>query len=247
MVGFDASWHSGIIGLVASKLKDTAHRPAFAFAQAEDGSYKASGRSIPGYHLRDALARIDARNPGMLVKFGGHAMAAGLTLSARALERFTSAFDADASEHLTEEMLTSVLWSDGSLPAGRFTLETVWMIDAAGPWGQGFPAPTFDDVFTVVGWQEMGQGHLKMMLMDERSGEVLTGVRFNCPDQIPPPQYIHAVYHPEPNHFRGKTNLQLIIDHFHETEPSDAIELEEHHELGMPGSDDRPPEIGEYA
>lgn len=161
LVAFEPEWHQGVIGIVAGRLKERHWRPTIALAAIEDGQMKGSARSIPGLHLRDCLARVDQLNPGLLVKFGGHAAAAGLTLRAGGLEQFRNAFEAVAREMLSDEDLTRVVWSDGALPAEGLSLDAASLIND-GLWGQGMPAPLFVDQVTVLE---------KRVLTDKITGE----------------------------------------------------------------------------
>ncbi|MCY7355686.1 MAG: single-stranded-DNA-specific exonuclease RecJ, partial [Lysobacter sp.] len=163
---FDAEWHPGVIGLVASKLKEKAHRPTIAFAPAEPGSavLRGSARSIPGFHIRDALAAVNAAHPGLIDKFGGHAMAAGLSLHHDALPRFESAFRSYATATLDAALLQSEVLSDGELAAEEFDRAHAEALRDGGPWGQGYPEPLFDGSFEVFAWRVVGERHLKFEL-----------------------------------------------------------------------------------
>lgn len=213
VVVFDTKWHAGIVGLVASKLKETLHRPVFAFAPAGEGSLevRGSGRSIPGFHLRDALALIDARNPGLIPKFGGHAMAAGLSLLAERIPEFAKAFDAVAAELLTAEMLESVIYTDGPLPVGSLTLETAQQVREAGPWGQGFPEPVFEGDFDVVDFRVVGEKHVKYVLADTRNGSHVEGIHFFGYTHQDPPARVHLAFEMSVNEFRNEFSVQLLI------------------------------------
>lgn len=161
LVAFEPEWHQGVIGIVAGRLKERHWRPTIALAAIEDGQMKGSARSIPGLHLRDCLARVDQLNPGLLIKFGGHAAAAGLTLRAGGLEQFRDAFESVAREMLSDEDLTRVVWSDGALPAEGLSRDAASLIND-GLWGQGMPAPLFVDQVTVLE---------KRVLTDKITGE----------------------------------------------------------------------------
>ena len=176
---FDPEWHEGVVGLVAGRLKERFHRPAAVFAPGSDGQLKGSVRSVPGIHIRDVLADIAARHPDLLPRFGGHAMAAGLSLEAARLEEFAGLFAAAVSSHADAEALQPVLWSDGELAPGEFGLDLAEALRAGGPWGQGFPEPLFDGVFVVQAAREVGQGHLKLRLRDPRDGAVHDAIAFN--------------------------------------------------------------------
>lgn len=214
---FDPSFHAGVVGLVASKLKERWHRPVVAFApaseDAEDALLRGSARSIPGFHLRDALALIDARHPGLIDKFGGHAMAAGLSLSRERLAEFATAFQAVAQASLSAEQLTAELWSDGKLESGDFNRPLVDQLSAMGPWGQGFPEPQFDGDFDVLEWRVVGQRHLKMQLRCVESGARLNAIHFGAWDGEPPPPRAHFLYQLEPDDYRQRGDIQLLIRH----------------------------------
>ena len=162
---YEPSWHAGIVGLVASKVKDRLHRPVIAFAPASEENpddLRGSARSISGFHIRDALATIDARQPGLIERFGGHAMAAGLSLKACDYPRFAAAFDAIARELIDAERLQAVLYTDGELPPGAASLALARQLRHAGPWGQAFPEPLFDNLFECTSWKvmEIGRAHV---------------------------------------------------------------------------------------
>ncbi|MEO5595776.1 MAG: DHHA1 domain-containing protein [Lysobacteraceae bacterium] len=181
---FDGSWHPGVIGLVASKLKERLHRPVVAFApgtidgQSGGGELRGSARSIDGYHVRDALVAIDAAHPGLITRFGGHAMAAGLSLPAEHLSRFMQAWIAQAAATLNPDSLQQLLHSDGELATDEIARHTAEGLRAAGPWGQGFPEPLFDGEFEVADWRQVGRGHLKMVLHMAGSDDTLGAIQF---------------------------------------------------------------------
>ena len=161
---FDDSWHQGIVGLVAGRIKDRLHRPVVAFARVEDGGLRGSARSVTGVHIRDALDSIAARNPGLLEKFGGHAMAAGLSLRESSLPAFRREFAAEIAARSDEDAHKGVIHSDGELQGGEVTVETARILRDAGPWGQGFPEPVFDGEFKIVDLRIVGDKHLKLQL-----------------------------------------------------------------------------------
>jgi single-stranded-DNA-specific exonuclease len=212
VVLFDPDWHPGVVGLVASKLKDTLQRPVIACAAAGE-EIKASGRSIAGFHLRDALAEIDARQPGMLLRFGGHAMAAGLSLHRSDLSAFTAAFDAVARERLAPEQLESVLLSDGELAAADFSFELARQLRAGGPWGQGFPEALFDGEFAVDSWKVVGEKHLKLKLRRDGIAAPLDAILFNAALDEKPPTRLRAAYQLELDEWQGMLRLQLLLRH----------------------------------
>jgi single-stranded-DNA-specific exonuclease len=210
---FDPSWHPGIVGLVASRLKDRMHRPVVAFAPAEPDSdlLRGSARSVPGFHIRDALAAVDVAHPGLIERFGGHAMAAGLSLRANRLEEFRSAFSLVALERLNAESLQSLLLTDGELAPAEFSRELAECLRLAGPWGQGFADPVFDNVFAVAQWRVLGERHLKMSLVPEQGGPSVSAIHFGGYAGEPPPARIHAAYQLELDDYRGRPDIQLLI------------------------------------
>ncbi len=210
---FDTDWHPGVVGLVASKTKERLYRPAIAFAPAEPGStmLRGSARSIPGFHIRDALALVDARHPSLVPRFGGHAMAAGLSLELDDLAAFRDAFQQVASEWLTPELLTDTLHSDGELAVDEFVIESALALRDGGHWGQGYPEPLFDGEFDVVGWRIVGERHLKLELM--QGGSRLNAIHFGGWDGTPPADRLHLAYRLTPDDYRGKDAIQLIVVH----------------------------------
>ncbi|NKJ20136.1 single-stranded-DNA-specific exonuclease RecJ [Dyella sp. SG609] len=213
---FEPSWHAGVVGLVASKLKERLHRPVIAFAPASEdntGELRGSGRSIAGFHIRDALAAIDARQPGLIERFGGHAMAAGLSLKASDFARFAAAFDAIAREWLDEACLEHVLYTDGELPPGAATLELARQLRYGGPWGQAFPEPVFDNEFACASWRVMGETHLRLSLSDPRDGAVLDAVMFGAYTGQPPPARLRAAYELTINDWQGRESPRLLLRH----------------------------------
>lgn len=210
---FDEDWHPGVVGLVASKLKERLHRPAIAFAPVEPGgaALRGSARSIPGFHIRDALALVDARHPGLIDRFGGHAMAAGLSLQAEAFPAFRDAFLQVASEWLTPDLLTDVLRSDGVLSGDDFHIETALALRDGGHWGQGYVEPLFDGDFDVMAWRIVGERHLKLELgMD---GKRLNAIHFGGWDGDAPPSRLRIAYRLVPDDYRGNGAIQLLVVH----------------------------------
>lgn len=213
---FEPSWHAGVVGLVASKLKERLHRPVIAFAPANEDDrehLRGSARSIPGFHIRDALAAIDARQPGLIERFGGHAMAAGLSLKADDYPRFAAAFDAVARELIEPERLQALLYTDGELPPGTATLALARQLRAAGPWGQAFPEPLFDNLFECASWKLMGERHLRLQLRDPRDGTVHDAVMFNAWHGQPPPPRLRAAYELTINDWQGRETPRLLLRH----------------------------------
>lgn len=203
-------WHQGVIGIVAGRIKERIWRPTFVLADGKEGELKGSGRSIPGFHLRDALDRVDRRNPGLLVKFGGHAMAAGVTVRPGGLEAFQEAFESVAREMLTPADLNQVLETDGPLELKEMSLATVETLKRQ-VWGQAFPEPSFCDVFQVTDSRAIGDGkHLKLTL--QKGSERFSAVKFRHTDGQPPKQ-VRAVFKMDANTFRGETSLQLLVEH----------------------------------
>lgn len=210
---FDERWHPGVIGLVASRIKDKVHRPTVAFAPAAPGSedLRASARSIPGFHIRDAIAAVDAQHPGLIQRFGGHAMAAGLSLPRANLEIFRNLFTAYAQARLTAEQLSAELLSDGPLAAGELTRDCAEALSMAGPWGQGFAEPLFDNVFSVLEWRVLSGRHLKFKLQADVGGPALSAIHFGGWSGEAPPPLIHAAYQLEADDFRGRRDVQLLV------------------------------------
>jgi single-stranded-DNA-specific exonuclease len=206
---FDPAWHQGVVGILAGRLKERYNRPAIAFARATSGEIRGSGRSIACLHLRDALDRVAVLNPGLILKFGGHAAAAGLTLRETDFERFRAAFEATVRSLLSLADLERVIETDGALTPAELSLETVDLL-AAPAWGSGFPAPRFCDQFDVAGQRVVGEQHLKLALaMGSRRFEA---IRFRWTE--PAPDRIRAVYQPALNEFDGMRSLQLTIEHW---------------------------------
>ncbi len=205
---FDPEWHQGVIGILASRLKDRYHRPAIAFARGNDGEIKGSGRSIAGLHLRDALDLVSKRAPDLILRFGGHAAAAGLTLREADFGRFQDAFEAVARTLLTPGDLAKVIETDGALPAAWLTLEAAEAL-AEPVWGQGFPPPTFDGEFEVREQRIVGARHLKLKLASE--GRTVDGILFGRTEPLP--DRVRAVYRLTVNEFRDARTLQLIVEH----------------------------------
>ncbi|HIF9216632.1 TPA: single-stranded-DNA-specific exonuclease RecJ [Photobacterium damselae] len=216
LVLFQKDWHQGVIGILASRIKEKFHRPVICFADAGNEQIKGSCRSIPGLHMRDVLDLIDTQNPGMIAKFGGHAMAAGLTIDTKQLDAFSHAFDQAVRNELGEDELKGVLLTDGELEANEFNLDTAEMLRAGGPWGQQFPEPTFDGTFRLLHQKLVGGKHLKMMVEPLHGGSVIDAIAFNVdlkrwPDASV--QQVELVYRLDINEFRGNRSVQLMIEH----------------------------------
>lgn len=210
---FDPTWHPGVVGLVASRLKDRLHRPVIAFAPAEEGSrlLRGSARSIPGFHIRDALAEVNAQHPEWIERFGGHAMAAGLTLHLEHLEKFRQAFAAYALLVIAPESLSAELASDGPLAMTELHRALAERLQSAGPWGQGFAEPLFDNVFEVREWRVLGERHLKFVLEHADGGERVPAIHFGGWKGTAPSARIHAAYQLELDDYRGRNGVQLLI------------------------------------
>ena len=210
---FDAEWHPGVVGLVASRLKETLHRPVLAFAPSGngDGLLRGSARSIAGFHMRDAIALVDAREPGLIARFGGHAMAAGLTLAETSLARFTLAIEQVARDQGVAALLQPAIDSDGSLPSDALDIAHAIALRDGGAWGQGYPEPAFDDDFALVDFKVVGERHLRMRV--RRDGQLLTAMHFNGWDGTPPPTRLRMVYRLTPDDWRGGDAVQLIVLH----------------------------------
>ena len=212
---YDEQWHQGVVGLLASRIKEKYHRPVIAFADAGDGELKGSGRSIPGLHMRDVLDVISKQHAGIIEKFGGHAMAAGLTIRQDNFPLFQQAFNTHVSAVLRPEDLNNINESDGPVAEEYMTIEASEILRYASPWGQLFPEPVFDDEFKILNWRIVGEKHLKLELMKEDSGACYSAIAFNKTDDDLPPgdKNIHIVYRLDVNEFRGNRSLQLIVQH----------------------------------
>jgi single-stranded-DNA-specific exonuclease len=211
---FDPSWHQGVIGILAGRIKDRYHRPTIAFAEAGNGELKGSARSISGLHLRDSLELVATQHPGLIRKFGGHAMAAGLTIAADDFKEFAKHFIATIAAQVDSEQLKGKLYSDGELTAPDMNLTLAKLIREGGPWGQQFPEPQFSGKFQVLQQRLVGEKHLKLTVSIE-GGEPIDAIAFNINlEQWPNQrcQYIHAAYRLDINEYGGKQRLQLIIE-----------------------------------
>lgn len=216
----DASWHQGVIGILAGRLKERFHRPVIAFAAVSDSELKGSARSIPGLNIRDVLAAIDKDNPGLITKFGGHAMAAGLSLRPEAFVPFQQALLAEVEKHIDLSQCAGELLSDGPLQAIDINLDLARLLQDAGPWGQQFPEPVFDNGFEILDQRLVGQHHLKLALKHEQGGEPIDAIAFNIDLKAWPnhrARYLHAVYKLDINEYNGRTKLQLVVLAMHAT------------------------------
>ena len=210
----DQSWHQGVIGILAGRLKERYHRPVIAFAAVSDTELKGSARSIPALNIRDVLAAIDKDYPGLITKFGGHAMAAGLSLRPEVFSSFQQAFVAEVSKHIDISQCAGECLSDGPLPPEDLQLALASFIQDAGPWGQQCPEPVFDNVFEILEQRIVGQNHLKLSLRHEQGRDVIDAIAFNIDLKEWPnhrARYMHAAYRLDINEYNGRTKLQLMI------------------------------------
>ncbi|MDH5547750.1 MAG: single-stranded-DNA-specific exonuclease RecJ [Gammaproteobacteria bacterium] len=221
---FNPEWHQGVIGILASRIKDRYHRPTIVFAQDNPADVKGSARSIPGIHIRDILDRISKRHPGLLKKFGGHAMAAGLSLSLENLDQFSSAFDEEISGISENEEIEGTIHSDGELEQDSFSIDIAQMLRSAEPWGQSFPEPLFDGYFIILEQRVVGEKHLKLRLRPLDSTHALDAIAFGVidasADYVPfeAGNQIHIAYRLDVNEFRGRQSLQLMIEHIQQAD-----------------------------
>jgi single-stranded-DNA-specific exonuclease len=208
------NWHEGLVGLIASRIKDRYHRPTFAFAPADGGMLKGSGRSIAGFHLRDALADVDARHPGLITRYGGHAMAAGLTLPAAGFERLRQALGEVAAAKLEADALAARALTDGELAPEEMTLAVARELRDFGPWGQGFPEPCFDGRFELVDQRLLKETHLKMTLRPVAGRTTVSAIAFNRgAADWPAGTELHCVYRLAVNDYQAMSRVQLVISH----------------------------------
>ena len=214
---YQKDWHQGVIGILASRIKDRLHRPTIIFASNGDGTLKGSGRSIVGVHLRDVLDRVATSHPGLLSKFGGHAMAAGLSLDENRLEEFQLAFVEVVEHALDGKPPEAELLTDGELDDGDFTLDNAQLLQELGPWGQMFPEPSFDGEFRLLSQRIVGEKHLKLQLTpSEFSGLCVDAIAFNVDLDVWPDnsiQHARIVYKLNMNEYRGEQNVQLLVDY----------------------------------
>ncbi|EAV4385800.1 single-stranded-DNA-specific exonuclease RecJ [Salmonella enterica] len=212
---YHPEWHQGVVGILASRIKERFHRPVIAFAPAGDGTLKGSGRSIQGLHMRDALERLDTLYPDLMIKFGGHAMAAGLSLEEHKFEQFQQRFGELVTEWLDPALLQGEVISDGPLSAAEMSMEVAQLLRDAGPWGQMFPEPLFDGRFRLLQQRLVGERHLKVMVEPVGGGPLLDGIAFNIDTTCWPDNGVREVelaYKLDINEFRGNRSLQIIID-----------------------------------
>ena len=214
---FQPDWHQGVVGLLASRIKEKYHRPVVAFARGDNGDLKGSCRSIPGLHIRDTLDAVATQNPGLITKFGGHAMAAGLSLNEDKLSEFEQAFEQQVAQLVTEDDLQARLITDGCLEAQQLSMHTAEMLRDAGPWGQLFPEPCFQGDFRIVQQRIVGERHLKLVLAPHNQPEIaIDAIWFNIDTARwpnPEAETVHCVYRLDVNEFRGLESLQLMVQH----------------------------------
>lgn len=215
---YQPDWHQGVLGIVSSRVKDQYHRPVIAFTQDSEGILKGSARSIEGLHMRDVLERIHSQHPNIILKFGGHAMAAGLSIREEYFADFQHLFNQTIADWLDEEHLQGIIWTDGELNSNEFNLETAELIKSVGTWGQGFPEPCFDGEFKILDQRAIGQNknHLKMLLEPKQGGVLLDAIAFNIDTRLYPDLSIkqaRLAYKLDINEFRGNRSVQLLVDY----------------------------------
>lgn len=211
---FNETWHQGVIGILASKIKDKLHRPVIAFAKDNNGFIKGSARSVSFVHIRDVLDTIAGQHPGLIDKFGGHAMAAGMSIKETDFDKFKQVFDQELRRFVAEEDLNGSIHSDGELTDSEISFGLASDIKQAGPWGQGFPEPQFDGEFELVDSRIVGEKHLKLQLRARARGKIIDAIAFNFTDEnwSKKPERIHTVYRLDINEFRGRRQLQMLLE-----------------------------------
>jgi len=212
---FDETWHQGVIGILASRIKERFHRPVIIFAPGVDDEIKGSARSISGVHIRDVLDAVATRHPQLITKFGGHAMAAGLSLNKQDFSGFQQALESEINNWISEDDLMHCVHTDGELQLQDYNLSTAELIRESGPWGQGFPEPVFEGEFRVVSQRIVGQRHLKMVLEPQGGSSSIDAIAFNAVDDISPAvnDRLRLAYRLDVNEFRNQRNLQLMVEH----------------------------------
>ncbi len=212
---FDEQWHQGVVGIIASRIKDRYHRPVIVFAPAGGQQLKGSGRSIHGVHLRDALDSIAAQNPGLLSKFGGHAMAAGLTLPAGSFADFSDAFDAEIRRQVGDSGIVHEIVTDGELRDEDFSLALAEQLAEVAPWGREFPEPLFDGAFVVIEKRIVGENHVRMRLQPRDGTKSVNAIAFGAADEVwvSASTAIYAAYRLSVNEYRGARSLQIVVEH----------------------------------
>jgi len=224
---FEPEWHEGVVGILASRIKDRLHRPVIAFARTANNQIKGSARSVRGVHIRDVLDAVATRHPDLLSRFGGHAMAAGLSLMEEHYALFASAFDEEVRRHLELDCLQGLIETDGELNVAEQNIETAELLDTAGPWGQGFEEPLFEGVFRLLQSRIVSEKHLKMVVA-KADGEPIDAIAFNTTDNDWPEnvEWVSVVYRLDINEFRGARSLQLIVLHLvPEADNKNSVEL----------------------
>lgn len=214
---YQADWHQGVIGILASRVKESLHRPVIMFADGDEGEIKGSARSIEGVHIRDVLAAVDAQHPGLIRKFGGHAMAAGLTIAASDYQAFDAAFCEQVRKTVSDDALQAKLLSDGELSPNDLSLELAHLLRDAGPWGQQFAEPLFDGEFVVLNQRIVGQHHLKLVLAPiDAPEQAIDAIWFNVDPEVWPndgAQRVQVAYRLDVNEYRGRQSVQLMVQH----------------------------------
>ena len=216
IVLYQSDWHQGVLGILASRIKEQFHRPVIAFAQDQAGILKGSARSIPGLHIRDVLERVYSQHPDLILKFGGHAMAAGLSIQESRFDDFRQIFNQTVSELLVEDQLQGTIWTDGELNANLLNLATAETLRQGGPWGQAFPEPLFDGEFKILQQRLVGEKHLKMMVEPKLGGPLLDAIAFNVDTRYYPDLSVKTArfaYKLDINEFRGNRSVQLLVDY----------------------------------
>lgn len=212
---YDDSWHQGVVGLVASRVKDKVHRPTIAFAKVDAETIKGSARSVVGVHIRDVLDAVATCHPALLSKFGGHAMAAGLSIKLQDFEAFAQAFSDEVGRHVNEDQLCQWIETDGELASDDFTLENAELLKEAGPWGQHFPEPIFDGEFDIISQRLVGGNHLKLVLQSQHSAHTIDAIAFGVDLALWPnhrAKQAKMAYRLDTNEYRGRSSLQLVIE-----------------------------------
>ena len=216
IVLYQSDWHQGVLGILASRIKEQFHRPVIAFAQDQAGILKGSARSIPGLHIRDVLERVYSQHPDLILKFGGHAMAAGLSIPESRFDDFRQIFNQTVSELLAADQLQGTIWTDGELNTNLLNLATAETLRQGGPWGQAFPEPLFDGEFKILQQRLVGEKHLKMMVEPKLGGPLLDAIAFNVDTRYYPDLSVKTarfVYKLDINEFRGNRDVQLLVDY----------------------------------
>jgi len=212
---FDESWHQGVVGILASRIKERFHRPVIIFARGSEGEIKGSARSVQGVHIRDVLDAVATRHTGLINKFGGHAMAAGLSIAEQDFSIFVNALNNEMMRWVSEDDLKGCIYTDGELEEDNYELELAELLRQSGPWGQGFPEPVFEGYFTVIQKRIVGERHLKMVVQPQDSQQIIDGIYFNAIDNPLPEvnDVVRLAYKLDVNEFRGRKSLQLMVEY----------------------------------